>query len=731
VVTGVRDPRYDILFTPVKIGPKVLRNRFYHTPQCSGFGSDRPGAQAYHRGLKAEGGFAIVHTEWCGFSPETDQWPMVTSRIWDDDDARNLSLMCDKVHEHGALAGIQLAYNGAETDNLESRMASRGVSAIPNDMASAVPPYEMDLDDILGLQRQYVAAARRALDAGFDVIQICADEDAGIPQQFLMKQHNKRTDGYGGSLANRTRFLVEVLELVRAEVGEYCAVTARLCIDTGHTDDQGIRVDEEGLAVVQMVDHLVDLWDIQVGARTSSEWGEDAGSSRFFKEGFQLAAASKVKSVTDKPVVNVGRWVHPDRMAQVINSGAIDLIGMARPSIADPFLPAKIAEGREDEIRECIGCNICVSRYQQAATIVCTQNSTIGEEYRRGWHPELIPAARDTDRAVLVVGAGPAGLECATVMGRRGLNVHLVDAGDEPGGHLRWVSRLPGMSEWAWVIDHRKVLLDKLPNVEFIGHRALTAQDVRDYGADIAVIATGSSWSRDGSSGVTFGPLPGAAGLGGFVMTPEDIGRDGLRPGGKRVAVYDCEGFFAAAATAELLTREGYQVTYVTPHSDAAPYTFNTLEGARMNRHLRWLGIRVVTHHMFTSVQPGRVLGAHIYDGGDPVAFDVDAVVLCTMRVANDALYRELKDARLTDLELYRIGDCHSPRIIADVIFDGHRLAREIDEEDPATPLPFIRERRVLGKSDLSFDSLLAGRSAARQVESQPSRRLLPEGDSR
>ena len=154
-------------------------------------------------------------------------------------------------------------------------------------------------------------------------------------------------------------------------------------------------------------------------------------------------------------------------MAEIVSSGVWDLIGAARPSIADPFLPQKIEEGRYDEIRECIGCNVCISKSENGHHLGCTQNPTAGEEYRRGWHPERFEPAANRDRGVLVVGAGPAGMECAVVLGRRGFEaVHLVDDAEELGGSMRWVRRLPGLGEWGRLVDWRHGQIGLLPNVE-------------------------------------------------------------------------------------------------------------------------------------------------------------------------------------------------------------------------------------------------------------------------
>ncbi len=193
------------------------------------------------------------------------------------------------------------------------------------------------------------------------------------------------------------------------------------------------------------MDDLVDLWDINVAEAT--EWGEDAGPVAHPRGESRAAIRLKVKQHTDKPVINVGRFTNPDVMVEVIRSGQADIIGAARPSIADPFLPKKIEEGRLDDIRECIGCNVCISRWEIGGPrSICTQNATSGEEYRRGWHPERFTPAANADNDVLIVGAGPAGMECAIVLAKRGMRrVHLVDADKEIGGSMRWISQLPGL----------------------------------------------------------------------------------------------------------------------------------------------------------------------------------------------------------------------------------------------------------------------------------------------
>ncbi len=315
--------------------------------------------------------------------------------------------------------------------------------------------------------------------------------------------------------------------------------------------------------------------------------------------------SGRAREATEKPIVVVGRFTDPDRMADLVRGGTVDLIGAARPSISDPFLPVKIEEGRYDEVRECIGCNACYSRSIWGRHLGCTQNATAGEEHRRGWHPEKFTRAKNADKAAVVIGAGPSGMECATVLGKRGLElVHMVDSGDDIGGWMRWVSRLPGLGSWGHVIDYRRVQLDRLENVSVGLETRLTAADVLDYGAKIVIVASGAHWSLDGLSGVTRKPIPGADANLPHVLTPEQIMVDGKRPPGSRVAVVDYEGYFAGATIAEQLRNDGFEVDFITSHEAVAPYCDQTLEGLPARRLLHKLGVRAHRASVVTEVTP-------------------------------------------------------------------------------------------------------------------------------
>lgn len=714
-----RDPKYDILFDKVKIGPKVSPNRFFQTSHCAGIGSERPGTQAMFRGTKAEGGWGVVFTEFCSIHPESDEFPYTSARLWDEGDVRNLRPMCDEIHKHGGLSGVQLWYGGIHSPRLESREVSRSASCLPSNLLPARTLYaaEADEDDIKAVINMYVLAAKRAQDAGFDLLEVTAG-DSTFPVQFLERRYNKRTDKYGGSLENRARVYIEVMTALKKACGDTSAITTRYEIDTLQ-GPHGLQAKDEGIRFVELMhkEGVCDLWAVKIG--DYEEWGEDAGTSRFRKSGWMLPFVKEAKSVVGStPVVVNGRYTSPDDMVAVLRAGIADIIGAARPTIADPFLPKKIEEGRPEDIRECIGCNQCVSKFNQSGLLNCTQNATAMEEYRRGWHPERFSKAKDPC-SVLVVGGGPAGMECARVLGERGYDVHLREAEAELGGHLRNVIRYPRMNEWGRVTTYRQLQLSKMKNVEVhLGVGKMTADDILAYGADKVVIATGSHWATDGLGAEGHGTLPGCDASLPNCLTPEQIMAGKPIPG-ERVVVLDGDGHFTGVSMAELAADLGKKVTLVTNMSDPAEYSQFTLEVQNNKRMMHEKGIDILRNHWVESYQDGKLTLFYLYRHGSALAepengkvprnestavmvMDVDAVILVTSRVPNHDLFAELKQRRgeweANGVQgIYKVGDCNAPRQISDAVFDGHRLGREFDSPHPQYPLPWIRERQLWG----------------------------------
>jgi dimethylamine/trimethylamine dehydrogenase len=665
-------------------------------PHSNGFGSHKPRQQARFRGTKAEGGWAAVCVEISSIDPESDRNPVPTpSRIWDEDDARNLAATVEEVHAHGALAGIELWYSGSHPGMSPGRVPPAAPSQLPSEAYPMIYPRELRLEEIPATIEKYVAAAARARDAGFDILYVYGGHSYGLPMQFLSPFYNRRTDEYGGSLENRSRFWIEAIEAVRDEVGSDCAVAVRIGIDP--TGLFGISP-EDAAGFVRLADPVVDLWDVVASSR--AEFWLDMRPSRLATEDYQLKWLRGVRESTRKPIIAVQRFTSPDQMAEVVKSGLVDLVGGARPSIADPFIPRKIEEGNADTIRECIGCNFCLMRVQGVDHISCTQNATAGEEFRRGWSPERFEPAANADRDVLVVGGGVAGMECAIVLAKRGFRrVHLVEADRELGGYATVAASLPDLAEWRHLVSWRRTELQRLRNVEVITGVRLTAEEVRDYGAELVVVATGARWDPEGKSHLSHEPVPGADLP--HVVTPEQLFA-GAGANATRAVVYDCEGYFMGVGIAELLASRGVPVTYVTPQYVVAPTLDLSFEGYLTRRKLEDLGVATITETELRSIDASSCL-VDRHDRQSTV--EADLVVLATSRRSNDTIYQELLDdreaLRAAGVEgVYAAGDCVSPRFLADAVFDGHRLGREIDSPDPMVPLPVIRERSLVHAAD-------------------------------
>ncbi len=671
---SMRDPRYDILFEPVKIGPVTAKNRFFQVPHCNGMGHAMPESHAAMREVKAEGGWAVVSTEECEIHPSGDVSPYVEARLWDDHDIPALKLMCDKVHAHGGLAAVELTHNGPTASNLYSREVLIAPSHQPSKYGYPAQARGMDMEDIRNYRRWHKDAAIRGKKAGFDIIYVYAAHDLSLAMHFLQKRRNHRTDEYGGSLENRARLLREVLIDTKEAVGDTCGVALRFAVDE-LIGAGGITV-EEAKDVVAMVAEIPDLWDVNLAA-----WYNDSIPSRFAPEGAQEPFINWVKSLTTKPVVGVGRFTSPDTMVSQIKRGVIDMIGAARPSIADPFLPKKIEDGRVEDIRECIGCNICVSGDMTITPIRCTQNPSMGEEWRKGWHPDRIRKA-ESDARILVVGAGPAGLEATRALGARGYEVHLAEATRVLGGRVDREAKLPGLAEWGRVRDWRVGQIDKLTNVSVYRESPLEAEDILEFGASHVVVATGSRWRADAFGRSAHGPII-TEGIPN-VLTPDDI-MDGAALKG-HVVIYDDDYFYMASVMAEVAAKAGCSVTLVTSDDTIASWSSNTLDYRHIMKRLHKVGVKMLPSLSLTGWDGTKAAFEHSWSGTEEVVSG-DIIIPVTMRLPNDGLYLDLK-ARAADwaeagiASVKVIGDAEAPGLIAHAVYAGHRYAQELDGPD-------------------------------------------------
>jgi dimethylamine/trimethylamine dehydrogenase len=666
-----RDPRYDVLFEPVQLGPVTARNRFFQVPHCNGMGHRDPTAHAVMRGVKAEGGWAVVCTEEVEIHPSSDVSGFIEGRLWDDADIPAHERLVEQVHAHGSLAGIEFVHGGMVSANLYARMPVLGPSNLPVTGYEPAQARAMSHEDIGDLRRRHRQAVQRSLRAGYDVVYVYAAHGLTTLQHFLSRRYNLREDEYGGTIENRARLLREVLEDTLEQCEGRAAVACRVVVDELLGEEGIERPEIEELFA--LVGELPDLWDVMVGF-----WPDDSRTSRFTHEAWTEEHFRGIKQLTSKPLVGIGWLTSPDTMVRLIRDGVVDLIGAARPSIADPFLPVKIEEGRLEDIRECIGCNVCVIGDWTSTPLQCTQNPSMGEEWRRGWHPERFRPA-GSDSKVLVVGGGPAGLEAAMALGKRGYDVTLAEATRELGGRVLPEARLPGLAAWIRVVDYRRAQFAKLPNVEVALESEVTADEVRGYGFDHVAVATGARWRADGVGRYHTRPI--SLDLA-DVLTPDDL-FSGKRPGGDRVLVFDDDHYYLGGALAELLASEGRQVTLVTPAGRVSEWTVNTMEQPRIHRRLVEAGVELVPDRAVMAVEGGEARLRDTLTDRES-AFPLDALVLVTARLPNDALALELGATA--------IGDAYAPGTIGAAVWDGRRFAEELDGEPQGDAVPFRRE---------------------------------------
>jgi len=537
----------------------------------------------------------------------------------------------------------------------------------------------MDKADIRALRHSHKAAVLRAKEAGYDIAYVYAAHDASILWHFLSPAYNQRSDEYGGSFDNRLRLLREVLEDALDAAAGDMAIALRFAVHEVSGPKQ-ITCDGEGRDVVEALAEVPDMWDVNI-----SGWSRDSGTSRYDAEGFQEDFTRFVKKVTQKPVLGVGRFTSPDAMVGQIKRGVLDIIGSARASIADPFLPNKVREGRTDDIRECIGCNVCVSVEMAGVPVRCTQNPTLSEEWRRGWHPERVPSTASPAH-VLIVGGGPAGLEAALTLARAGHEVTLADASDELGGRVARQARIRNLSAWGRVRDYRTYQLQQMGNVTLYTGSSLDTDTIAEFGANHVLIATGATWVCDGVGRTRSTPIPGFADA---AVTPDDVLAGATL--GDEIVIYDDDHDYMANALAADLAGKGHKVHLVTPMPTLAGWMAMTLEQPRVIAEMLEVG---VTMHVnaTASAFDSDTLTLHRTDTGQDIApIKADTLLSVTLRSPNTAVSHALSTLGTAHRT---IGDAEVPGTIQAAVYSGHRHAREVLNAN--AQVPFKRERAVL-----------------------------------
>lgn len=652
------------LFQPIQLGPVQVRNRVMMTTH-----GPRLPLGRYLRYLeeRARGGIGLigisaglgVYNEPTGpgrflpaYAPDLDAVlpdPTTPEGIayYDDTVIPALRKQAEAVHRHGAACVGQVLHLGAakHQDNYRPAVAP---SAVVDEYDRHVP-HELDEEEIAHLVAAFGHAARRVKEAGMDGVEVHGAHGY-LFQQFLSPLTNLRTDGYGGSLERRLRFLIEVLDAIRVRVGPRFLVGLRI---NGDEFAEGGLTNQDIVEVARRVEGRLGYLNISGGNYTGLKRGLALAyvAPWYVPPGPNVPMAAAVKKAVRIPVIVAGKITDPAQAERILAEGAADMVGMTRAFIADPHFVQKALEGKADDIRRCVGANECHFPGRQA---VCMVNAAAGREEELDFAPASVP------RRVLVIGGGPAGLEAARVAALRGHRVTLWERSDTLGGQLRVIARDPNRAN---LLDflHWLERQDRGLGVEVRLQMEAAVDSVAAEGADVVLVATGSA------TYVPPVPVTGPT----TVVTDLAVLQGRVPPGRRVLVVGGLEDHLAPPTVAELLAGQGKQVEVITElltvGEGVEPATLYLL-----TKRLLEKGVVLTPLTALKAIEHGAVVVENTLTRRERRIPDVDAVVLACGRRANDALARALK-GRLRELHL--VGDCRAPRRIVHAVLEAARLA--------------------------------------------------------
>jgi 2,4-dienoyl-CoA reductase-like NADH-dependent reductase (Old Yellow Enzyme family) len=651
-MTEAVQPAYPHLFTPGRIGDVEIRNRIVQSPMGTGLiemgrVTDREVALQEER---ARGGVGLIVTGGTGVH-ETSRFPArILLEAWDEGGIAMMRRRCDAVHRHGARIFGQLVHLGRESPGGQTDMVPMGPSPIPQPRDPA-PPHQMSHVEIRTIVEAFGRSAANMKAAGYDGVEIHAAHGY-LVAQFLSPASNGRTDEYrGDTLDGRLRLLVEVIEEMRSRCGDDYPVGVRLSGDEGTAD--GMTIDD----TLEIVDALQEAAPADYLSITHGMRGSYVKDSTY-DEGFALPLAEPVKQIVDVPVIVAGRFRHPGLAEQALAAGRADFIAFGRAMLVDPEWATKAREGRESEIRPCLGFVQDCRRTE--AHVACAVNARLGRELEWGR-----PVRAAEARRVVVAGGGPGGLEAARVAAEAGHHVVLYEQTDELGGQLRIAAAGPTREELLEFVFYSERELGRLGVDVRLGATA-TREAVLADEPDLVVGATGAT------------PLAPefTVGAGASVVTVWDLLGGAVRDIPARAAVVDDgSGFWHGVSAAEYLAERGAAVELITPARGVA-LAIPHESASNVYRRLRDNGVRFRPFSTVTAVNGSTIALADSVNGA-PSETEADLVVVRTRMRVNDELMRELDGAGPA---LALVGDCASPRRLTHAVLDANVALRRFAE---------------------------------------------------
>jgi mycofactocin system FadH/OYE family oxidoreductase 2 len=652
----VSDYRY--LFSPLKLGSVVVPNRINFAAHLTNLSENHQISDhhIYYYRERARGGCGLITTEELTVHPSDLAYEKLVDAFVPEV-IPGFQRLTRAIHEYDTRIFAQLNHNGMQADGKISRLPVWGPSP-GKDPLFRETCKEMEKEDIQECIEYFAKSAVHVVEGGFDGIELQLGHSSLI-RQFLSPASNSREDEYGGSFENRLRFCLEVVEGIRKAIGETFTLGIRLNADEMHPKGGLTLEDAKRIAVRLEATGQVDFLDLSLGTFHNLYLVE---GSMHTPLAYTVPLSAGIRSVVDLPVYGTNRINDPHLAEKILEDGQGDMINMVRALIADPELPNKAREGREDDIRQCIACNQgCIGRMGLGYTIGCMQTPAAGNEKELGVGT-LTPC--DTPKKIVVVGAGPAGLEVARVAALRKHRVVLFEKGEEVGGQNILAGQVAGRQEiqgvTRWLIGQiDKLDIDLRMGVEADEHKILQENP------DAVVIATGSVPKKN--------PFPGEYGYPDVVNTQQVL--KGEVETGQKVLFIDLDGHHQGTGTAELLAEQGKKVHVLVPAlfqgAQLGPLQDLFLARQRLTKK----GVTCTPDIAVLEIQGTVAKGLNVYSNEMIDFGGYDTIVLAAGNVSDDTLYFALKGKVK---ELYRIGDCVAPRKTDMAIVEGHRVGRKL-----------------------------------------------------